>query len=199
MSDQNTVRAFQAIPIDLVPQTNNDLVEWLIQHGNEVGEQCWLLAYADDGVIWGKIDDHKMITAADVFNPEYPGTFPVLNLEKLQKASLFNEHAEIRLFRRNDLWSALRIEENPAADECDSFVRSYILWGNRVKARKDGWTWVEDGQLGVHQALPLEMPEKISHRIMRINIRYYFDYEKDHGQARIAAKRLCNLYTIGEE
>lgn len=199
MSDQNTAQAFLAIPTDFVCQTNSDLVGWLIQHCNEVGSQCWLLAYADDGVIWGKIDDHKMVTAADVFNTEYPGAFPVLNMDKLQKASLFGERAEIRLFRRNGSWSALRIEENPAADESDSFVRSYLLWGNRVKARKDGWTWVEDGQLGIHQALPLEITDKISHRIMRIDIRYYIDYEKDHGQALIAAKRLCNLFTIGEE
>lgn len=199
MSDLKPVQAFNATPIDFVSQTSNELVQWLIEQENEVGSQCWLLGYADDGVIWGKIDDHKMVTAADVFNPEYPGTFPVLNLDKLQKASLFGERAEIRLFRRGGSWLALKIEENPFADVSDSFVRTYILWGNRARARIGGWTWVEDGQLGIHQALPLEMPEKILHRIIRIDIRYYIDYEDDHGQARIAAKRLCNLYTIGEE
>jgi len=198
MSNFIAAPAFNTIPVEFNCRTSNDLNNWFTQQGAAVGSPSWLLAYADDGVIWGKVVGKELITAADVFNLNYPGAFPVLNMEKLQKASLFGEKAEIRVFRKNDSWIALRIEDNPAAEESDSYDRSYILWGNKVKVRKDGWAWVEDGQLGIHQALPLEIDEGISYRIARIDVRYYITYEKDHGQASVAVKRLCKLYTVKE-
>lgn len=197
MTDINVVPAFLSMPVDFNEKSHSNLAEWLIQQPS-VGKTAWLLAYLHDGVTWGVIQDGKLITAADVFNTEYPGSFSALGIERLLNLSLFGEKAEIRLFQKDGIWCTRRIEENPAASQEDSYLRSYILWGNKVKAHKDNWSWMEDGQLGIHQAIPLNIPENCSKRIAYLDVRYYVDYENDHGQARIAAKRLVKLYTVEE-
>lgn len=167
--------------------------DWLINQPT-AGETAWLLAYADDGVIWGKVQNGKLIQAADVFGE----TFPRLESDTLQRVHFFGSQAEIRIWRAADGLTAVRMEDvkDPGAA---AFSRMYLLWGNSPRKTQPGWSWVEDGQLGIHQALPLDFPKAAKGRPFKLQVRYYIEYEKNHGQARAAASRLVALVTKGGE
>lgn len=179
-------------PLDLQDFTS-DASKWLVAQP-PVGDSAWLLAYADDGVIWGEVKAGKLIQAYEIFGE----SFPKLEAETLQHAHLFGSLGEIRIFRQAGKLKAVRLEEEED-EECDAFTRSYILWGDKQKNEKDGWSWVEDGQLGIHQALPLSYPVGKRGRIFRLEVRYYLQYEPDHGQASVGASRLLALKSAGGE
>lgn len=169
---------------------DDDPARWFADQPR-VGDTAWLLAYADDGVIWGELTGCKLVLAQDIFEH-----FPKLESQTLQHAHLFGSLGEVRVFRQPGGLKALRLED-VADPQADAFTRSYILWGDSVKKTEQGWSWMEDGQLGIHQALPLVRPVGKQGRAFRLEVRYYLHYEAGHGQASVAASRLLALKAAG--
>lgn len=154
-----------------------------------VGDFSWLLAYADDGVVWGKICNGKLMIANNIFGE----SFPKMNTKKIHFVRFFGHLAEIRVFQKDSIFSAVRLEDEP--NDKLSFIRSYFLWGNSVRDVKDGWTFVEEGQHGIFQAIPIEIPHLNDNKTTRlkIRIRYYLDFEKEHGQAKVVGNRFVGI------
>jgi CRISPR-associated protein (TIGR03984 family) len=163
-----------------------------------VGDSALFLAHADDGVIWGRVEEDELITSDHVFN----GISPPLRAITLQQARIFGRNAEIRIWQNGTGFLACRLEDQPdgAAEAIDE---STILWGDNAEARMKGFTLVSDGRQGLRHAVPLDIsdsafgkyPKKM--RPLRLLIRHYLTYDR-YGQVRVALSRLVNLYVQGE-
>lgn len=162
-----------------------------------VGDEVWLLAHADDGVLWGQLRDGQLVTCDKAF----PQVSPRLRAVTLQQARLFGQNAEVRIWRDRDTFRACRLEDQ-ASDQVEAFDETHMLWGTRAEERSGGFTLVTDGRQGLRHAVPLQVPDvafgagRGSRRPLRLILRHYLTYDED-GQARIALSRLVALRIEG--
>jgi len=173
------------VPVDL------NLHTWLVEQAG--GATCWLLAHADDGVIWGKVENGTLTTAWDVTQgTNWPSVSPQLNLITLQTARLFNENAELLLWRDDNKsgWSARLIqsvEADQGASFCECLDEYHFLWGNRADAVTDTFTLLSDSGQGFHHIVP-----HATAKGSKLKVRYLIAEDKS-GYKRIAANRLVCL------
>lgn len=205
-------------PSDLVkpedaPKTNADVRNWIAQKMSEIAQRVadtsgmtYLLAHADDGVIWGKFANEEFHTSYEV-DPKradpHRRISPELDGITLQQAFLFNTACEIRLFR-DELgnWQSCKIDDNGVdANECIDELQ--ILWGDYVN-KKDGYprnmqhdfTLVRDKiQQGLDHMLPIKITASDINKNLRarLRIRHFIETDENTGEARIALSRLVNL------
>jgi CRISPR-associated protein (TIGR03984 family) len=152
----------------------------------------YLLAHADDGVIWGRFDNGKLTTAEQVFYPcDFNVYFPKLRLLTLQQCRIFGKNGEVLLWRMSDGKFKWRFIGNP---EEDKISESQILWGtNGIK--KDNFTLLWDGSQGLKHAVPFTDIELDGDRLVqpvRLVVHHYITYDAD-GVARIDRSRLVDL------
>lgn len=173
-----------------------DLSGWF-QKQPSVGDMIWFLGHADDGVIWGRVQDGKLITSDRAFNR----ISPPLRRSTLQQARIFGRNAEVRVWRNGAEFRACLLEDQPD-NNAEAFDEETILWGNNAEAKKEGFTLMSDGRQGLRHAVPIDVPDSVfgtssnKLRPLRLLIRHYLTYDRD-GQARIALSRLVNLYVQG--
>jgi CRISPR-associated protein (TIGR03984 family) len=173
----------------LSPPKNGDIKSWAENYLGE--ERPHLLAFADDGLIWGKFVDGALLTSNAIDSK----ISPALDENTLQQAFIFGEDDEIRLFKNEaGEWQALTI-----TDDAEVIKESQILWGNRALASKNGFTQVFDArQNGLNHIVPLEVensaldPDKDGTQALRLNIHHLIEYSND-GEARITLSRLAGL------
>jgi CRISPR-associated protein (TIGR03984 family) len=161
-----------------------------------VGEPAWLLAYAEDGVIWGKLTAGNLIL-------QKTGNF-TLSAQTLLEARLFGAKAEIHVWRRNDRFNACRVtdvkKENGAFDEWQR------LWGTEIDTAKEnnpgvGFTRLVEGRHGLRHTVPLEVPnERFARNSLRYHpvflcTRHYFGVDQATGATSVAMSRLVCLDT----
>lgn len=154
--------------------------------------QCtWLLAHADDGVIWGNAENGRLLTSDNVA----PAVSPTLRLETLQQARLFSEGAELLLWRDGDnAWHARLIRDARPGEKTDwdeAIDEEHMLWGTDAKPLGDDFTLMTDGAQGLAQVVPLNIPGTFSEetRPLRLALRHYVE-EDSTGFVRIVASRL---------
>lgn len=153
----------------------------------------WLLAHADDGVIWGKMEHGQLVTSDSVA----PEVSPPLRTETLQQARLFAEHAELLLWRDGDHQWHARLIRQPAPGESPKFTEAidepYLLWGTHGEHR-NGFTLLRDGAQGLRHAVPMELPLGVNNETdpPRLMVRHYLQ-EDPNGFTRIVASRLFDL------
>ncbi len=159
------------------------LKEWIEEQLRAHGPT--LLAFADDGVIWGKLVNDTLSLSPNA---------PELREKTLQQASIFGADCEVRLFR-DELgnWKVIRL-----VDVGEPFPESQILWGNEAKGpAENGFIYASEYRAGIPgQWLPLEEPfgpEKCA----RLLVHHFVEYDPETGEARIAASRLAGL-SVGE-
>jgi CRISPR-associated protein (TIGR03984 family) len=172
---------------------NCSLYNWLQAKAKPYQLQ-YLLAHADDGVIWGRFDQDGNLTTPR--NPEnlFPEcNFPELRSHTLQQCRAFGENAEVMLWKiGQDDWKARLIKDNNKR-ECLPDEHQ-ILWGTQKEGENKGFTLVSDGQQGLRHAVPLTgISFKDNERPLRLTVRHYIDYDNT-GLARIYLSRLVNLY-----
>jgi len=174
----------------------SNLVKWLQEKAQKY-ELKYLLAHAEDGLIWGEFrgQNFQLITSGDdnVFCQ-----FPKLRLCTLQQCRIFGENAEMMLWKiGQDHWKARLIKDEHLSKE-DYICEKQILWGTQPEGEpKNGFTLVSDGSQGLKHAVPLSKirfsREKNNlHRPIRLEVRHYIDYD-DSGVARIYLSRLVDL------
>jgi CRISPR-associated protein (TIGR03984 family) len=178
----------ECIPTDSI----NDVKEWL-QTQAATHELKWLLAHADDGVIWGKVENRSLLTS-DTVAPEVS---PPLRSETLQQARLFAEHAELLLWCDGDNQWHARLIRQPADGETPTFTDAIdepqLLWGTHGEHR-NGFTLLRDGAQGLRHAVPVELPLGQNHEAKppRLWVRHYLQ-DDENGFTRIVASRLVDL------
>lgn len=183
-------------PVD-PPQEGEDFLEWLSKQISD--EPRWLLAHADDGVIWGRWNNDKIITSHDVA----PHISPELRLITLQQAFIFGEQDEIRLWREGQGWRARRIS---AAHDAEFLDEAHVLWGDEVVEFPDGadgkgFTHVrETRQGGMDHIVPLVVTrQELRDRKLKLRVRHIITHDQTTGEARIALSRLVRVEISQED
>ena len=178
---------FKTQPISV---TENSLPEICLQLASRLGSQAFLLAFADDGVIWGRVEDGTLPLSSQAF----PQISPPLRRSTIQHLHIFNQNqGEIRLWRDKNTLRAVHITDHPASNP-DAMDESYILWGTRAVATKDGFTLVEEGLRGFRHAVPIQIdsPYFKNGHPLRLEVRHYLAYDET-GSATIALTRLLTV------
>lgn len=172
---------------------NQTLHKWLTQHA-KVNNLKYLLAHAEDGVIWGKFKDGELITAYS----EFP-QFAQLREFTLQQCRAFCENGEVMLWRTDDGWQARLIEK---VDGEEPIIEPQILWGTKIKEEKENFTLLYDGQEGLEHAVPLpNIPDKFEKgkqprkRPVHLVVYHYFKYNDD-GLTYIYLSRIVDLIAV---
>lgn len=167
------------IKSDVQPPKPGELKDWITEQMKNYGET--LLAFADDGVIWGKLVSGTLEIA-----PDAPG----LSEKTLQQASVFGAACEVRLFR-NEMgdWQVVRL-----IDAGQWFPESQILWGNEATGpAKNGFFYAEEYRAGIAgQWLPVERAFDAK-ECVRLSVHHLVAYDNETGEARIALSRLAGL------
>lgn len=162
---------------------NNDVRAWL--EGQMSDKRPSLLAFADDGVIWGRFVAGKLVTVPDA--PELRGL-------TLQQAFVFGAEDEVRLFRDElGAWKARLV-----VDSGDVIVESQILWGDKSEGRQGNFLQVSEFRKGIpDQFLPVDGTFG-DEQCVRLEVRHMVTYDTETGEARIALSRLAGL-SIGKK
>jgi CRISPR-associated protein (TIGR03984 family) len=142
----------------------------------------WLLAHADDGVIWGELCDGELHLSCNTF----PEVSPLLRNETLQQVRLFGHLAELLMWRDGSTWRARLIQDY--GESHLYYDEAHLLWGTGVDLKKDGFVLLRQGKEGLRHAPPLASPDSQP----KLKIRHYIAYDRDC-QAYIAYSRLVSL------
>lgn len=174
------------------PRESGDLIEWIETHLTP--SRPWLLAHADDGVIWGRCGaDGRLITSHEVA----PAISPPLHWLTLQQAFIFGPESEARLRRVGDAFHAALL-----TDPADYMDESHILWGTIVvNSLPKGFTHVREArQQGLDHVVPVEVTgDQLRARLLRLRVRHFIARDADTGAARISGSRLISIDTRGEQ
>jgi CRISPR-associated protein (TIGR03984 family) len=175
---------------DLSLETDDDLTAWIAAQYKEY-KLKYLLAHADDGVIWGHFRTGHLSTSNAVLDQS-----PPLRLITLQQCRIFGEAGEVLLWKASGQWKA-RFVGNPGLESIPP--ESQILWGTQGKEFPDeGFTVLQDGSQGLRHAVPLTgikfAKAEENHRPVRLVVHHYINYDDD-GLARIVLSRLVDLTT----
>lgn len=159
---------------------------WFVVQARQRGLR-YLLAHADDGVIWGRVDDDDLHTSYGI-----APTSPPLRSSTLQQARLFGPAGELLLWRSDDGWRARFVADR--GESTDDFVdEAQILWGDTVEKTQDGFTLVREGSQGMRHAVPIAVTaDQLVQRKLRLRVRHYIT-ENDDGEASITLSRLVQL------
>lgn len=152
----------------------------LEEAGRNIPGPLYLLAQADDGVIWGRFENGSLLTRGRE-----------LRLATLQAARLFGPQAELFIWRTNEGFAARLIDAEPPSSEEDPawFDELHLLWGQPAGRPQDGFTPLEEGAEGLRHAPPLEL---VGNERAALRVRHYLDYD-EMGQAYISFSRLVDL------
>jgi len=169
-----------------------NLKAWLEEQANK-HKLKYLLAHAQDGVIWGKFQEGNLITADSI--SVFP-KFAKLRPSTLQQCRIFGEDSEVMLWQTDEGFKA-RLVEDEHIDKKEYICEYQILWGTHgEKQEPEGFTLLWDVKQGLKHAVPftdieLEKDGKLKNSV-RLQVNHYIDYD-DAGVARIYLSRLVNL------
>ncbi len=192
------IKLYPAVVVPIATDgISSDIKKWLQRQATQYGLK-WLLAHADDGVIWGKADQGELVTS-DSITPEVS---PPLRRETLQQVRLFAPYAELLLWRDgDDQWHARLIRDAKEVETPvwrEAIDEYQILWGTHAEPLSNGFTLMTDGLQGLRHAVPLEVRGtfKEEYRPLRLWVRHYIKEDED-GFARIVVSRLLDLKMEG--
>lgn len=157
----------------------------------------WLLAYLDDGVVWGRVNEGQLRTSYDAAqgHPAAEPSCPPLRLAVLQQARLFAEAGELLLWRDGDnTWQARLIAACSPEEATwqDALDEEYLLLGSpdADAPLPGGFTLFRDGAQGLRHVAPLPLEVFGGQSRPRLVVRQYLAQEPF---ARIVASRLVDL------
>lgn len=197
-SGQRTITPIRAI---CKPVSVDGLVEvgdWLMKQAKE---HCprWLLAHADDGVIWGRVTDAgTLVTSNDAArgNSQALTACPPLRVTTLQQARLFGDEAELLLWRDGDGAMKARLIRDLPADETateldwdEAIDEVHLLWGTTPTSLAEGFTLWTHGRQGLRHAVPCVAAEGVQ-APPQLKIRHYLARAE---LTRIECSRLLGL------
>lgn len=165
-----------------------DPAAWLAAQGPQ-GDQTWLLAYAEDCVIWGKLADGKL----QLSQPDR------LSAITLLEARLFGEESEVHIWRTNDGFAGCHVSDKGESETAGAYDEWQRLWGVDAEGRADGFTQLVDGQEGFRHTVPLDVPNTAFHRSHPrfhptiLKTRHYFTVDDETGVTSIALSRLVSI------
>lgn len=161
------------------------LPAWLIEQAQKL-DVTLLLAHADDGVIWGRIDAGKLVLSGEAF----PELAVALRESTLQQVRLFGPKGELNLWR-----SGGDFNYNIVQDVAETVLEeTYRLWGESDAKTNSGFTLMREGEMGYLHAVPIT--GKAGSRAQLV-VRHYVAYD-DTGAAYIKHSRLVGLQWVSK-
>lgn len=192
----NTAATCEAIEMDGFA---NEPIKWLSRRMRTYKLQ-YLLAHADDGVIWGRLDGEELITSHDVA-PEYS---PPLRAETLQTARIFARAGELLIWRGEaGAWAGRLIADaapGATAEWAEAFEERQVLLGTNARLLERGFARMSEGSQGLCHVVPLNLSGQIDERSrpLRLVVRHYLKAD-NYGFVRVNASRLMSLLPEPEE
>ncbi|MEM1255936.1 MAG: CRISPR-associated protein Csx19 [Cyanobacteria bacterium P01_H01_bin.21] len=184
---------------DIKELPNKDSLRAWIEKKADAHKLQYLLAHADDGVIWGRFNDKKLVTADEINDQKFK-QFPKLRLDTLQQCRIFGEQGEVLLWRSSNKLSARFISGNSDQQLNPKPIREHqLLWGTHG-IQHGNFTLLRDGSQGLKHGVPLtkelqiDNNEKLANKICLV-VHHYIDYDDD-GLAHINLSRLVKLTTV---
>jgi CRISPR-associated protein (TIGR03984 family) len=180
----------EAGTLDSLP---TDLRAWLAEQAHADNSKLglrWLLAHAEDGVIWGELrGDGQLYLSSDVF----PVRGLSLHRDTLQQARLFGEHGELLIWRGpGDTWQTI-LHRDDQGDPVECIDEPHLLWGyirgGETLQRRDGFVQITEGSQGIVHAPPIGAATPTETERVRLLVRHYVS-EDEAGVARISGSRL---------
>ncbi|MFB6274143.1 MAG: CRISPR-associated protein Csx19 [Salinibacter sp.] len=163
----------------------------------------WLLAHADDGVVWGRVEeDGALVTSHEAAqgDAEALEVCPPLRTTTLQQARLFGRGGELLLWRdgARDLHARLiyKADGEDATVWEKGFDEQQMLWGKGGRPLDHDFFFWSHGAEGLRHALPFRrgyFATAASAEVSsppRLRVRHYLNSE---GLARVAASRLVGF------
>jgi CRISPR-associated protein (TIGR03984 family) len=157
----------------------------------------YLLAHAEDGVIWGNFDSQCNLITSDEPIKLFPKwQFPAFRYETLQQCRVFCETVEI-MFWKTDEGLKARIIKDKHLKQQEYITEYQILLGTHGEKNEDrSFTLLWDSKQGLKHAVPftdivLEKDGVLKNKV-RLKVNHYIDYN-DAGVAHIYLSRLVNL------
>jgi len=192
-----------AASVDVAALTGDasDLPAWIEDRARKYNLQ-WLLAHADDGVIWGRAGNGTLVTSREAAegDEEALGVCPPLRLVTLQQARLFGDKGELMLWKGGDRRFRARLirkagDTGDDPDWTEGFDEEQMLWGSTGRRLKhDFFFWREKAE-GLRHALPFRRgrfleAEQENPPPPRLCVRHYLNRR---GAARVVASRLVTF------
>ena len=166
-----------------------ELRKWLQTKAGEHG-LIYLLAYADDGVIWGRLAGTGQLQLSG----EAFGEVSVeLRPSTLQQARLFGPIGELFLWRTDKGFSYRLIADGETKPQ-DALEDVYWLWGTDGQPSGE-FTLMEEGKQGLFHAPPRK---DVAGKRGGLKVRHYIKYDPETGQAYISHSRLVDLEILEE-
>lgn len=166
-----------------------------LQKEAKKGLYSYLLAFADDGLIWGAVNENLDLVLSSG-EETFHGISPALREQTLWEARLFGAKAECYLWKTASGWSTRYIEDG-SGTSVDVFDESYILWGTN-QAPQEGekiFYYAEEIGKGIRHTPPKRWTDRHDLRLM---MRHYLDYDDD-GAVFVRFSRLVDLYDGGQK
>lgn len=160
-----------------------DLRNWLVDKSLK-HNLLYLLAHADDGVIWGRIDKNSgFVNSGDFFKEVVVQLRP----HTLQQARLFGPAGELLIWFDGEKFSARLIADEQEKPD-HAYEETHWLWGEGMESR-DNFTLMHEGRQGLHHAPPVENAKGFR---VGMRVRHYIEYD-DFGQAYVVNSRLIDF------
>ena len=166
----------------------------------------WMLAHADDGIIWGRFDQGRLVLSSDAAlgDSEAEAVCPPLRTITLQRLRAIGQNAEVYLWRDGGEFKGRLIKNRSSSDGSVSSLsrcidEKHILWGTTARELKDEFSLLTEEGLGIKQVIPLKHNGSLrGDRVTpRLHVRQYLEQDADTGAVRILTGRLVDL-ELGE-
>lgn len=164
---------------------------WLVKRAKSLtsksNEPIYLLLYADDGVLWGRVENEEIVI------PQNCSKLPKLRSLTVQQCRLFNSIGEIFIWREEEgVWRGREIIDE--GKDYDKIDEEQILFGRKAEELNNAFTYVYEEGEGIYQVVPLKISQHELDKNKRIflSIRHYFGKDED-GQLTIEYTRLRGL------
>lgn len=193
MNRRTVERRYQVEPVFGMDGFGAGPGTWLLEQAAAY-DLTTLLAHADDGVIWGRVENGQLQLSSKYL----PSVSPPLRDVTLQECRLFGPSAELYVWRvsQGD-WQARAVRDG-VGELAYTFDEYQILWGTRRDDEQGGFTLVSDGAMGHRHAPPvpgdnLIFEEREQHRPLRLQIRHYLATDDRSGLVTVGLSRLVSV------
>lgn len=182
----------EVMSVEIPARFTEDPAQWLEDWSGEKDSPTlpYLLAAADDGVIWGQFIQQQLKLAGD----EFPQVAVKLRGKTLQTLRLFGPAGELFIWRTGSGSFHGRLIADGAEVPARCFERNQLLWGTQLET-KNGFSLMQEGAQGLHHAPPMALD---SDQRCYLRVRHYVSYDKQD-QATIPLSRLVKLMREGEQ
>lgn len=161
------------------------VLTWLTQKAKN-DQHKYLLAFCDEGVIWGYVRDHQIVF------PNERSRQPLFQEITLQEVRLFGEKGELYLWKTEDGFSARSIQLTSAGQSTSwtyQHDEGYYLWGTEGEDIGNGFTYLKEGAQGMRHAVPFKTNNP---KNLKLIVRHFL-IQEDFEPLRVVTSRLVGF------